>query len=188
MIEIQIDMHDQHRNVAAAHLLLVAGQLANLHGRVYNSTSKPASQISIVQLERQETSLSHGHKTADFIIVQSELSLKNPAIISKIKPDAGVLLNSTLDSVAVSKKYQRNIIALPASGWANMILGRETPDMALLGAFVAITKIFPVDSLEKILRSRFKGAMLERNLTMMQEAIKNVSPEASWVKKCEAKI
>ena len=188
MIEIQIDMQDKHRNVAAAHLLLLAGQQAKLCGRVYNSPLNPASQIAIVQLDQHPIEPNDKPHTADFIIMQNEVSLNNPEITRQLNADTGILLDSTQNSTVLSAQYQRNIITLPAEGWAELILGRKTPDTALLAAFVTLTNIFPSSTLADILRLRFKGAMLERNLTMMNEAVNAVTAEAHWIDKCKALI
>jgi pyruvate ferredoxin oxidoreductase gamma subunit len=55
------------------------------------------------------------------------------------------------------------IIALDATGIAMKCLGKDYPNTPMLGALLRATGIVGLDSLEAVLRERFKGKVLEGN-------------------------
>jgi|GEM_PF-4481665 Pyruvate/2-oxoacid:ferredoxin oxidoreductase gamma subunit len=180
MIEIQINMQDEHRNKATAHLLLLAAQQAQLFGRVYSNGQNPAMAVSIVQLNQQPIVVEQPRRSTHFVIMADDSLFNNPQFWTHLPPNTRILVNSTQKSADLRAKYPHDIISFPAEGLANMILGHNLPDTALLAAFVALTQCFPNNMLEQVLRLRFKGLILERHLTMMAEAIKIVQPHGQW--------
>ena len=55
------------------------------------------------------------------------------------------------------------VITLDATGIAMKCLGKDYPNTPMLGALLKATGIVSLDSLEKVLRERFKGKVLEGN-------------------------
>jgi len=72
------------------------------------------------------------------------------------------------------------LITLPASALASEALGRPVPNTALLAAFLALTGLLPQQALVKALAERFRGDMLERNTSLVEQAA-NMVPAGRWL-------
>jgi pyruvate ferredoxin oxidoreductase gamma subunit len=105
-----------------------------------------------------------------YLIVQDDTLLHLPDITAGLHSDGAVLVNSTRTSEELSTQLDRSTVALPASTYAQEILGRPVPNTALLSAFLALTDLLPRTALLKALGERFHGTVLDRNRELVERA------------------
>ena len=111
-------------------------------------------------------------KNPDFIIL-FDATLINPAELSPEEICRGTTRDSTLISNSVAEKSPINfpgkVFHCGADAIARENIGREIPNVPIVGAFLAISKIFPTEKfaekLEKILTKNFPQKIVAGNLT-----------------------
>ena len=115
--------------------------------------------------------------TPRFLILQDDGLLHIPATLSGISPDGAILVNSPASAAALRSRMAKEgtpvadalrLVSIPAGQLATAILGRPIPNTALLAAFLALTGILPLETLDQALSERFSGELLTKNLHMAE--------------------
>ena len=114
-----------------------------------------------------------------YVIIQDTSLLHVATIGEGVLPSGGILINSSKDIAPSRFPNVAHVATIPATAMAMQALGEPIPNIALLGAFLALTDLIPLASLQKVLAHRFEGEALNRNLQLMREAAARVTP-ASW--------
>ena len=182
MIEIRIHGRGGQGNVVAAYLLAIAAFEQGRYGQAFPSFGAERRGAPVTAFVRiSEKSIRRRNQVLNpaFLIVQDHALLHTAGVLDGLAPHGGILVNSTLSSAELSAQMGREVIAIPASALAREVLGRPVPNTALLAAFLALTGIVPVDALSRALSKRFKGAVLEKNLELVQKAAELV-PAGTW--------
>jgi pyruvate ferredoxin oxidoreductase gamma subunit len=179
MIEIRIHGRGGQGNVVAAYLLAAS---AIVEGRVaqafpaFGAERRGAPVAAFVRISDTPFRRRCQVLQPTFLIIQDEALLHLPATLEGLQEGGGVLVNSTLDSVALSGAAGRPVVPFAATRLAVEYLGRPLPNTALLSAFIALSCILPPDALSKALTQRFQGAILEKNLRLVEAAARAVTP------------
>ncbi|MBT8409230.1 MAG: 2-oxoacid:acceptor oxidoreductase family protein, partial [Alphaproteobacteria bacterium] len=105
-----------------------------------------------------------------YLIVQDGTLLHDPGISAGLKPTGAMIVNATLESSAVSDRFGCRAVCLPATELAMKEIGRPIPNTVLLAALLSLTELFPLDALQKALRGRFTGDILDKNLRLIEIA------------------
>jgi len=178
MIEIRIHGRGGQGNVVAAYLLAMAAFEEGRHGQAFpnfGAERRGAPVMAFVRIN-DEPILQRNQVTApDYLIVQDQALLHVPGVLSGLMPNGKILVNSSLSSEEASAEFNREITTIPAGALAKEILGRPVPNTALLAAFFALTGILSQASLQKVLQQKFKGSILDKNLSLIIKAAELVS-------------
>jgi pyruvate ferredoxin oxidoreductase gamma subunit len=67
-----------------------------------------------------------------------------------------------------------NIYKVAGSKIALEEIGRNVPNLVMLGALIKVTRIVKVESLIKVTLNRFKGALGEKNVAGIERAFQEV--------------
>ncbi len=120
------------------------------------------------------------------MIIQDQGLLHEEGAAQGILPGGGVLINSSKTPGDLGFSIPgANVASLAATAMATEILGEPIPNTALLAALLTLTEIVPLEALQAVLAHKFAGDALQRNLTLMREAARNV-PAGSWKVRSDA--
>jgi pyruvate ferredoxin oxidoreductase gamma subunit len=183
LTEIRIEGRGGQGNVVAAYLLAQAGFEAGRFVQAFPSFGperRGAPVAAFVRISDSPIKRRCQVNQPAYLIIQDPSLLHVPGILRCVSKGGGVLVNS-------SKPIEDNIsglaglaiIAIPATAMGIQVLGEPIPNIALLAAFLTLTNLLPLDSLERVLAQRFKGDALDRNLRLMREAAARVTA-GSW--------
>jgi len=107
----------------------------------------------------------------DYVIVQDATIFGEVNLLEAIRPEGLVLVNTdkTLEEIPLRNSPVR-IFTFSADKIARKILGRPIMNTALLGAFAAVTKELSLEAALKAVRSKFPGALGEKNAQVVRES------------------
>lgn len=182
LTEIRIQGRGGQGNVVAAYILAQAAFAAGRFVQAFPSFGperRGAPVAAFVRISDHPIRRRCQVREPSYIIIQDPSLLHIPGALQDIRPGGGVIVNSSKRIEDVPVPDGVSLTFIPASAMAMQFLGEPIPNTALLAALVALTGIFPLDSLERALAERFKGNALDRNLQLMREAAVRVSAH-SW--------
>jgi 2-oxoacid:acceptor oxidoreductase gamma subunit (pyruvate/2-ketoisovalerate family) len=118
--------------------------------------------------------------TPDVVAVLDPTLLKTVNVTNGLK-DAGSIIVNTTESPSQMRQTLNtsagHLWTVPATEIAIKILGRPITNTAMLGAVTRVTEIITLESLEKVVKNRFKKDLAERNITIITQAYKEVTSE-----------
>ena len=182
MIEIRIHGRGGQGNVVAAYVL--AGTAFNA-GRycqafpAFGAERRGAPVVAFVRIHDAPIRRRSQVRTPDYLIIQDEHLLQDPTLTAGLKPGGGCLVNSNRSSDDLSQQYGMPMTALPATQMSMAAMGRAVPNVPLLAAFLTLTELMPHQALKDALAERFKGAVLDKNLQLVDDAGGRV-PAGAW--------
>lgn len=177
MIEIRIHGRGGQGNVVAAYLLAMAAFEEGRYGQAFpnfGAERRGAPVMAFVRINDEPILQRNQVSAPDFLIIQDQALLHVPGVLTGLMPKGHVLVNSSQTSEQLTEEFKQNIVAIPAGALAKDILGRPVPNTALLAAFFTLTGILSHHSLEQVLQQKFKGAILNKNLTLITKAAEMV--------------
>jgi pyruvate ferredoxin oxidoreductase gamma subunit len=182
MLEIRIHGRGGQGNVVAAYLLATAAIEEGRYGQAFpafGAERRGAPVVAFTRIADRPIRRRCQVREPAFLIIQDQALLQVGGVTDGLPESGRILVNSTLDPEAVSAELDREVVCLPATQLANEFLGRPVPNTALLSAFLALTGLLPRDALVRALGQRFRGALLERNVRLVEAAADQVEAE-SW--------
>ncbi|MFO7543720.1 MAG: 2-oxoacid:acceptor oxidoreductase family protein [Thiobacillus sp.] len=182
MIEVRIHGRGGQGNVVAAYLLATAAIDEGHFGQAFpafGAERRGAPVVSFVRIAERTLRRRNQVLQPDFLIIQDRALLKVPGVLDGLRPGGGILVNTTIEADTLSEQLGHAVMTLPATQLAKTHLGKPVPNTALLSAFLTLTQILPMDSLTKALKQKFKGDILERNLSLIETAAQ-LMPEGLW--------
>ena len=177
MIEIRIHGRGGQGNVVAAYLLATTAIEEGLYGQAFpafGAERRGAPVVAFTRIANAPIRRRSQVREPAYLIIQDQALMQIPGVTDGLRPGGKILVNSTRDSAALCAETGLEVVALPATSLANQILGRPVPNTALLSAFLTLTELLPREALVKSLAQRFKGAVLERNTHLIEEAARQV--------------
>jgi 2-oxoacid:acceptor oxidoreductase gamma subunit (pyruvate/2-ketoisovalerate family) len=106
--------------------------------------------------------------------------LKTVPVTEGLKDGGVILINSkeSFDELRKTLKAEKaKVLAIPATEIAIKILGRPITNTAMLGAVACVTGIISLESIEKVVRERFRRNIAEKNVAVVKEVYKEVKSE-----------
>ena len=182
MIEFRIHGRGGQGNVAAAYVLAAA---AFESGRMcqafpsFGAERRGAPVTAFVRIDDRAIDLRAQVQAPDYLIVQDDKLLHDGNITKGLKPGGAMIVNSTQDAGALAALFGCRVFCIPASRMALETIGRPIPNTALLASFLTLQPLFPLDDLKAALTGRFGGAMLEKNIALVDIAA-DYTPKALW--------
>lgn len=173
LVEVRIHGRGGQGNVVAANLLAAAAFADGFHVQAFPSFGAERRGAPVAAFVRLSDAPLRRHcqvQQPDFLIVQDESLLNTAGITAGLKPDGGVLINSTRPADSFTFEDTGRVVALDASQLAQTILHRPIPNTALISAFVGLTGLISPDSIGQALEERFHGEVLAANRTLAEKA------------------
>ena len=116
----------------------------------------------------------------DVVIVLDSTLLKTVPVTSGLDKDGIIIINSAEKPAKVRgnlKVEKGNVWTIPATEIALKILGVPITNTAMLGAVARATSIIALESVEKIVKERFRSDLAEKNFAVIKEAYKEAKQE-----------
>lgn len=182
MIEVRIHGRGGQGNVVAAYLLATAAIDEGYFGQAFpafGAERRGAPVVAFVRIAERTLRRHNQVLQPDFLIIQDRALLNDPGVLDGLRPGGGILINTSLDATTLSEHLGHAVVTLPATQLAMAQLGKPVPNTALLSAFLNLTQMLPMTSLTKALGQKFKGDILERNLSLIETASQQV-PAGRW--------
>src|SRR5690348_6093138 len=180
MFSVRIHGRGGQGVVTAAELLSIAAHAAGRYAQAFPSFGSErtgAPVVAFCRIADGPIRLREPVTHPDGLIVQDPTLLHLPEVFAGLAPHAYVLLNSRHDAseIELPPAVDRSRLAvLPATQLAVAHLGRPVPNIALLGGFVALTGLVPIDAVLDAIRGRFTGRVAAGNTAAAQEAYNRV--------------
>jgi pyruvate ferredoxin oxidoreductase gamma subunit len=173
MFQIRIHGRGGQGVVTAAEVLSIAGFAEGKHAQAFPSFGSErmgAPVTAFCRLDDKEIRLREPIMTPDALIIQDTTLLHQQDLFSGMDTRYGYLIINTnrrynelgIDEY-VNNFLPHHVCTVAASQLAMKHIGRPVPNMALLGAFSAISRRVELKSLQTAIKERFPGAMGERN-------------------------
>ena len=116
----------------------------------------------------------------DVVVVLDPTLLKAVPVTSGINENGIIIINSTdePDKVRETLKTKKGKLwTIPATQIALKILGMPITNTAMLGTVAKATNIVSLESIEPILKERFRSDLAEKNLAVIKEAYNEAKQE-----------
>jgi 2-oxoacid:acceptor oxidoreductase gamma subunit (pyruvate/2-ketoisovalerate family) len=114
------------------------------------------------------------------VAVLDSTLLKTVPVAEGLSEEGVIIVNSKDSQVEIKKLLKTDkgkVWTVPATEIAIKILGMPITNTAMLGAVARITGIVRLESLEKIVKERFRKDVAEKNFAVIKEAYEEVKSE-----------
>jgi pyruvate ferredoxin oxidoreductase gamma subunit len=155
--------------VTAAELLSLAGFAGNRHAQAFPSFGSErtgAPIVSYCRLDDRHIRIREPIIEADAVIVQDPTLLGQANVFEGLSHEGLVLVNSPKSGRELGLPRlsgAKRCVTVPASDIAETYLGRQLPNVPLLGAFAALSGQVSIEAVEQAVRERFPGEVGEKN-------------------------
>jgi len=116
----------------------------------------------------------------DVVAVLDPTLLKTVPVTEGLDEEGTLIINSKDNSVEIRKLFntdKRKVWTVSATEIAIRILGIPITNTAMLGAVARVTGIVGLESIEKVVKERFRLDVAEKNFAVIKEAYKEVVSE-----------
>jgi 2-oxoacid:acceptor oxidoreductase gamma subunit (pyruvate/2-ketoisovalerate family) len=116
----------------------------------------------------------------DVVAVIDQTLLKTVAVTEGLSEEGTVVVNSNNDPAEIRKMLHTDkgrVWAIPATEIAIRILGMPIANTAMLGAVARVTGLVSLESVEKVVKERFRPDVAEKNFAVIKEAYNGVRSE-----------
>jgi 2-oxoacid:acceptor oxidoreductase gamma subunit (pyruvate/2-ketoisovalerate family) len=117
----------------------------------------------------------------DVVAVLDPTLLKTVIVADGLNEDGGNIVVNSKDSPIETRKLLNSTIGkvwtVPASEISLKILGIPITNTAMLGAVARVTGIVSLETIEKMVRARFRPDVAEKNFAVVKEAYQEVKSE-----------
>jgi 2-oxoacid:acceptor oxidoreductase gamma subunit (pyruvate/2-ketoisovalerate family) len=116
----------------------------------------------------------------DVVAVLDPTLLRTVPVADGLNEKGTIIVNSKDDPTELRKTLKASkgkVWTVPATEIAIKILGMPITNTAMLGAFVCATGIVKLESVEKIVKERFRQDIAEKNFAVINEAYKEAKSE-----------
>jgi len=184
MLQVRIHGRGGQGVVSGAEILAVAAFLEGRHAQAFPSFGSErmgAPVMAFCRIDDKPIRLREPVMEPDALIVQDPTLLHQVDLFNGVRPAAIVLINSTrpVEELGLESLQQRlpqlRLFALSATDIAVRHVGRPVPNMPLLAAFAALTRLIGIDSVIAALREKFPARIAEVNIAAAREAYALVS-------------
>ena len=116
----------------------------------------------------------------DVVVVLDPTLLKTVPVTSGVNENGIIIVNSADEPAKVRKALKTEkgkLWTIPATQIALKILGMPITNTAMLGPVARATNIVSLETVEKILKERFRPDLAEKNFAVINEAYKEAKQE-----------
>ena len=186
MLQIRIHGRGGQGVVTAAEMLSIAAFAQGRHAQAFPSFGSErtgAPVVAFCRIDDQEIRLREPILAPDVLIVQDPTLLHQVDVFQGLKPEGYVLINSKrsfheLGLSDIESRFKRErLTTLPATEIALRHVGRPLPNAVLLGGFAALSGLIELDSVAHAIRTKFSGAVADKNVAAATEAYAYIQRE-----------
>jgi 2-oxoacid:acceptor oxidoreductase gamma subunit (pyruvate/2-ketoisovalerate family) len=117
----------------------------------------------------------------DAVAVLDPTLLKSVNVADGLSEEGGDIIVNTEDAQAVIRKQlgseKGKLWTVPATGISIRLLGMPITNTAMLGAVARVTGIVSLQTVEKMVKGRFRADVAEKNFAVVKEAYEEVKSE-----------
>ena len=186
MFQVRIHGRGGQGVVSAAEMLSLAAFVEGRHAQAFPSFGSErmgAPVTAFCRIDEKEIRLREPVMEPDALIIQDPTLLHQVDLFNGVPARGLVLINSTrsCDELGLGgfvRGVQRyRLYTVPATELAMKHVGRAVPNVPLLGAFAAISGVVALASVVSAIRTKFSGAVAEKNAAAATEAFEAASRE-----------
>jgi pyruvate ferredoxin oxidoreductase gamma subunit len=179
MFQVRIHGRGGQGVVTAAELLAQAAFAEGSHAQAFptfGSERTGAPVTSFCRIDDRPIRIREPIAKPDAVVVQDPTLLHQVDVFGGLEPDGYVLINTgrSFEELGLGdlahRFRQEHLLAVPATELAREHLGRPLPNVPLLGAFAALTRVITLPSVAAAIRGRFGGSVGEGNVAAAQAA------------------
>ena len=179
MFQIRIHGRGGQGVVTGAEMLSIAAFLEGRYAQAFPSFGSErmgAPVMAFCRIDDKEIRLREPVLTPDALIIQDPTLLHQVDLFNGVPARGYVLINSSrsCDELGLGgfvRGVQRyRLFTVPATELAMKHVGRAVPNVPLLGAFAAISGVVALASVVSAIRSKFSGAVAEKNAAAATDA------------------
>jgi len=114
------------------------------------------------------------------VVVLDPTLLKTVSVAEGLNDEGTIIINSKENPAEIRKTLNTEkgkVWTVPATEIAINILGMSITNTAMLGAVARVTKMVSLESLEKVIKERFRLNVAEKNFAVIKEAYERVKSE-----------
>ncbi len=159
--------------VTAAELLAVAAFEDGKYAQAFPSFGSErmgAPVQSFVRIADHKVRARNQIDRPDYLIVQDSTLIGAIDVLSGLKDDGMVLVDSTKKPEELGLKTKAKVLTIPATEIALKTLGKAIQNTTLMGAFAGATGLISVDAIKRSVKKRFPGELGEKNAKAVQTA------------------
>lgn len=184
MFQVRIHGRGGQGVVTAAEILSIAAFLQGKHALAFptfGSERMGAPVTSFCRINETPIRSREPIVNPDALIIQDATLLGHVPLFDGLESSGYVLINSTKSfedlalGTLIRELSPEHYCTVPATALALEQLGRPVPNAPLLGAFLALTGLLTIESLEGAIRSKFHGRLGEKNVAAARRAYELVA-------------
>lgn len=194
MFQVRIHGRGGQGVVTGAEMLSIAAFLGGRHAQAFPSFGSErtgAPVVAFCRMDDKEIRLREPIMQPDAIIIQDPTLLHQVDVLSGLKKDGYILINTTRSFEEMGlgefvKGFRReHLLTVPASELAMKHVGRPVPNVPLLGAFAALGGLISLDAVQRAIDQKFSGVVAKGNKAAAQEAYDIVMAQEAKAKETE---
>ena len=140
-----------------------------------------APVTAFTRISNEPIRLHCGVYSPDVVAVLDSTLLKSVKVADGLSDQGGNIVVNTKDESAEVRKLlgsgSGKLWTVPATEISIRILGMPITNTAMLGAVARVTGIVSLETVEKMVKGRFRPDVAEKNFAVVKEAYEGVKPE-----------
>ena len=181
MIEIRIHGRGGQGSVTAAELLAVAAFDDGREAQAFPAFGverRGAPVLAFCRIDSEPIRIRSQIYQPDYVIVQDPTLMDTVDVLSGVKPDGTVLINTEHAAADLKLDTTARVVTFPATQIALETLGRPIMNTAIMGAFAGISGAISFEAIERSIRHRFPGELGEKNVQAARKAYELTKEQA----------
>ncbi|MDR3151441.1 MAG: 2-oxoacid:acceptor oxidoreductase family protein [Holosporaceae bacterium] len=178
MFQVRIHGRGGQGVVTAAEMLSIAAFLEGKHAQAFPSFGSErmgAPVTAFCRISSREIRLREPVLEPDALIIQDKTVIEPSNAFSGVIDGGSALINSSSEISIDSGKVNITIKCIGATEIAMEYLGKPLPNAILLGSFAAFTKKIKIDSVIEAIKTKFSGAIAEKNVAAAMVAYDRIA-------------
>lgn len=179
MFQVRIHGRGGQGVVTGAEMLSIAAFLEGRHAQAFPSFGSErtgAPVVAFCRIADKEIRLREPVMQPDALIIQDCTLLHQIDVFSGLSESGYVVLNTnhTLEELGLAEFTQRyraeRVVTVSATDLSLKHVGRNAPNVPLLGAFAAVSGVISLESVIAAIRDKFSGKVADGNIAAATEA------------------
>ncbi len=173
MIEIRLHGRGGQGAVTASRILATAAYEEGKYSQaipMYGTERRGAPLVAYVRIDEKRVRERELVHTPDYSLCMDTLLGMQQAVADNVKPGGVVLLNTPKNPEESELAGNIKIATVDATSIALETLGRPITNTAILGAFVKVTGVLKVESINKAILKYYPGRVGEMNIAAVKKS------------------
>ncbi|MDQ7990555.1 MAG: 2-oxoacid:acceptor oxidoreductase family protein [Candidatus Dactylopiibacterium sp.] len=179
MFQVRIHGRGGQGVVTGAEMLSIAAFLEGRHAQAFPSFGSErtgAPVVAFCRIADKEIRLREPVMQPDALIIQDATLLAQIDVFSGLETEGYVILNThrSFEEMGLGELARRfrpeRLVTIPATELALKHVGRNAPNVPMLGAFAAASGLISLESVASAIRQKFSGKVADGNIAAATEA------------------